>query len=111
MQNLAGRVIRKGVAEAAPGADPVLGSAASARAPQPLTTAFRNALAVDGAALVDLGWNIPKNTKGRDVSLLIKAVIAMARDIATAVDSAGLLRRRRRRWRKWRSDKGKDGVS
>ena len=32
-----------------------------------------------------------KNTKGRDVSLLIKAVIAMARDIATAVDSAGLL--------------------
>jgi hypothetical protein len=38
-----------------------------------------------------LGWNIPKNTKGRDVSLLIKAVIAMARDIATAVDSAGLL--------------------
>jgi len=27
-----------------------------------------------------------KNTKGRDVSLLIKAVIAMARDIATAVD-------------------------
>jgi len=83
----------------------------SARAPQPLTTTFRNALAVDGAALVDLGWNIPKNTKGRDVSLLIKAVIAMARDIATAVDSAGLLRRRRRRWRKWRSDKGKDGVS
>ena len=42
---------------------------------------------------------------------MIKAVIAMARDIATAVDSAGLLRRRRRRWRKWRSDKGKDGVS
>ena len=38
-----------------------------------------------------LGWNISKNTKGRDVSLLIKAVIAMARDIATAVDSAGLL--------------------
>jgi hypothetical protein len=32
-----------------------------------------------------------KNTKGRDVSLLIKAVIAMARDIGTAVDSAGLL--------------------
>jgi hypothetical protein len=29
----------------------------------------------------------------------------------TAVDSAGLLRRRRRRWRKWRSDNGKDGVS
>jgi hypothetical protein len=54
-----------------------------------------------------LGWNIPKNTKGRDVSLLIKAVIAMARDIATAVDSAGLLRRRRRRWRKWRSDKAR----
>jgi len=79
----------------------------SARAPQPLTTAFRNALAVDGAALVDLGWNIPKNTKGRDVSLLIKAVIAMARDVATAVDNAGLLLRRRRRWRKWRSDKGK----
>ena len=39
-----------------------------------------------------LGWNIPKKkTKGRDVSLFIKAVIAMARDIATAVDSAGLL--------------------
>ena len=38
-----------------------------------------------------LGWNIPKNTKGRDVSLLIKAVIATARDIATAVDSASLL--------------------
>jgi len=38
-----------------------------------------------------LGWNIQKNTKGQDVSLLIKAVIAMARDIATAVDSAGLL--------------------
>ena len=34
----------------------------------------------------------PKKTqKGWDVSLLIKAVIAMARDIATAVDSAGLL--------------------
>ena len=91
VQNLAGRVIRKGVAEAAPGTDPVLGSAASARAPQPLTTAFRNALAVDGAALVDLDGTFQKNTKGRDVSLLIKAVIAMARDIATAVDSAGLL--------------------
>ena len=38
---------------------------------------------------------------------MIKAVIAMARDIATAVDSAGLLRRRRRRWRKWRSDKAR----
>jgi len=37
-----------------------------------------------------LGWNIPKKTKG-GLSLLIKAVIAMARDIATAVDSAGLL--------------------
>ena len=60
MQNLAGRVIRKGVAEAAPGADPVLGSAASARAPQPLTTAFRNALAVDGAALVDLDGTFQK---------------------------------------------------
>lgn len=36
----------------------------SARAPQRLTTAFRNALAVDGAALVDLGWNIPKKHKG-----------------------------------------------
>jgi hypothetical protein len=36
----------------------------SARAPQPVTTAFRNALAVDGAALVDLGWNIPKKHKG-----------------------------------------------
>jgi len=32
-----------------------------------------------------------KKHKGRDVSLLIKAVIAKARDIATAVDSAGLL--------------------
>ena len=32
-----------------------------------------------------------KKHKGRDVSLLIKAGIAMARDIATAVDSAGLL--------------------
>ena len=32
-----------------------------------------------------------KKHRGRDVSLLIKAVIAMARDIATAVDSAGLL--------------------
>ena len=42
---------------------------------------------------------------------MIKAVIAMARDVATAVDNAGLLLRRRRRWRKWRSDKGKDGVS
>jgi len=49
-----------------------------------------------------------KKHKGAGRSLLIKAVIAMARDIATAVDSAGLLRRRRRRWRKWRSDKGKD---
>jgi hypothetical protein len=59
--------------------------------PQPLTTAFRNALAVDGAALVDLDGTFQKNAKGRDVSLLIKAVIAMARDMATAVDSAGLL--------------------
>jgi hypothetical protein len=49
----------------------------------------------------------PENTKGRDVSLLIKAVIAMARDIATALDSAGPLRRRRRRWRKWRSVKAR----
>jgi len=40
VQNLAARVIRKGVAEGPPGADPVLGPAASARAPQPLTTAF-----------------------------------------------------------------------
>jgi len=32
-----------------------------------------------------------KNTKGRDVSLLIKAVIAMGRDIAAAVYSAGVL--------------------
>ena len=31
-----------------------------------------------------------KKHKGRDASLVIKAVIAMARDIATAVDSAGL---------------------
>ena len=31
VQNLAGRVIRKGVAEGPPGADPVLGPAASAR--------------------------------------------------------------------------------
>jgi hypothetical protein len=64
VQNLAGRVIRKGVAEAAPGADPVLGSAASARAPQPLTTAFRNALAVDGAALVDLDGTFQKAQRG-----------------------------------------------
>ena len=52
-----------------------------------------------------------KNTKGRDASLVIKAVIAMARDIAAAVDSAGLLPQAEGRWRKWRSDKGKDGVS
>ena len=64
LQNLAGRVIRKGAAEAAPGADPVLGSAASARAPQPLTTAFRNALAVDGAALVDLDGTFRKIQRG-----------------------------------------------
>ena len=32
-----------------------------------------------------------KTQRGRDVSLLIKAVIAMARNMATAVDSAGLL--------------------
>jgi hypothetical protein len=31
VQNLAGRLIRKGVAEGPPGADPVLGPAASAR--------------------------------------------------------------------------------
>jgi hypothetical protein len=42
-------------------------------------------------ALVDLDGTFQKKHKGRDVSLLIKAVIAMARDIATAVDSAGLL--------------------
>ena len=76
---------------AAPGADPALGSAASARAPQPLTTAFLNPLAVDGAALVDLDGTFQKKHKGRDASLVIKAVIAMMRDIATAVDSAGLL--------------------
>ena len=64
VQNLAGRVIRKGVAEAAPGADPVLGSAASARTPQPLTTAFRNALAVDGAAFVDLDGTFQKTQRG-----------------------------------------------
>ncbi len=46
------------------GADPVLGSAASARAPQPLTTAFRNALAVDGAALVDLDGTFQKTQRG-----------------------------------------------
>ena len=40
---------------------------------------------------MDLDGTFQKNTKGRDVSLLIKADIAMARDIATAVDSAGLL--------------------
>ena len=40
VQNLAARVIRKGVAEGPPGADPVLGPVANARAPQPLTTAF-----------------------------------------------------------------------
>ncbi len=48
-----------------------------------------------------------KKHKGRDVSLLIKAVIAMARDIATAVDSAGLLPQAEERWRKWRSDKAR----
>jgi hypothetical protein len=32
-----------------------------------------------------------KKHKGQNVSLLIKAVIATARDIATAVDSASLL--------------------
>ena len=58
VQNLAGGGIRKGVAEAAPGA------AASARAPQPLTTAFRNALAVDGAALVDLDRTFRKTQRG-----------------------------------------------
>src|SRR5215813_7621253 len=42
------------------GANPVLGSAASARAPQPLTTAFRNTLAVDGAAPVDLDGTFRK---------------------------------------------------
>jgi hypothetical protein len=36
----------------------------SARAPQSVTTAFGNAFAVDGVALVDLGWNIPKKHKG-----------------------------------------------
>ena len=61
MQNLAGRVIRKGSPRPLRGADPVLGSAASARAPQPLTTAFRNALAVDGAALVDLDGTFQKH--------------------------------------------------
>ena len=34
-----------------------------------------------------------KKHKGADVSLLIKAVIAMARDIAAAVDSADVLPR------------------
>src|ERR1700751_2501051 len=63
VQNLAGRVIRKGVAEGS-GADPVLGPAASARAPQPLTTAFRNALAVDGAALVELDGTFQKTQRG-----------------------------------------------
>jgi hypothetical protein len=42
---------------------------------------------------------------------LIKTVIAMARGIAAAVDSAGLRPQAEGRWRKWRSDKGKDGVS
>ena len=40
---------------------------------------------------MDLDGTFQKNTKGRDVSLLIKAVIAMARYVAMAVDSAGLL--------------------
>ena len=64
VQNLAARVIRKGVAEGPPGADPVLGPVANARAPQPLTTAFRNALAVDGAALVDLDGTFRKIQRG-----------------------------------------------
>jgi hypothetical protein len=34
------------------------------RAPQPLTTAFRNALAVDGAALVDLDGTFQKTQRG-----------------------------------------------
>jgi len=42
--------------------------------------------------LVDLDGTFRKIQKGRDVGLLIKAVIAMARDIATAVDSVGLFR-------------------
>jgi hypothetical protein len=46
------------------GADPVLGSAASARAPQRLTTAFRNTLAVDGAALLDLDGTFQKTQRG-----------------------------------------------
>jgi len=41
-------------------------------------------------ALVDLDGTFQK-TQGAGRSLLIKAVIATARDIATAVDSAGLL--------------------
>jgi hypothetical protein len=36
-----------------------------------------------------IGWNISKNTKGR--KFIDQGVIAMARDIAAAVDSAGLL--------------------
>ena|SRR6516164_4820522 len=65
VQNLAGRVIRKGGSpRPLRGADPVLGSAASAREPQPLTTAFRNALAVDGAALVDLDGTFRKIQRG-----------------------------------------------
>ena len=47
-------------------------------------------VAVDGVALVDLDGTLQKH-QGRDVSLLIKAVIAMAQDIETAVNSAGLL--------------------
>ena len=43
--------------------------------------------------------------------LLIKAVIVMARDIATAWTAQACFRTRRRRWRKWRSDNSKDGVS
>jgi hypothetical protein len=40
---------------------------------------------------VDLDGHSKKTQSGGTVSLLIKAVIAMARDIATAVDNADLL--------------------
>ena len=50
-----------------------------------------------------------KKHKGADVSLLIKAVIAMARDIASAADSAGVLPQAEEAVAQ--VDKGKDGVS
>ena len=42
-------------------------------------------------ALVDLNGTFRKTQRGGTLVYLLKAVIAMAQDIATAVDSAGLL--------------------